>query len=106
MAASKRPNRKRPVLTVTVDADVKARLQAVAAQIPGGASVSGVVSELLRVALPMIESVVQVMVDARQDDGSFDDAAARRGMAAWIGTTMLSLYDTKGELGPGEEDGT
>jgi hypothetical protein len=97
--------RKRPILTVTVDADLKRRLKVLAKQIPGG-TLSGVVGELLTMTLPMMEEVVAVMVKARQADGSIDDEEARRGMAAWIGTKVLSLYDTQGHLGLGKEDGT
>jgi hypothetical protein len=97
--------RKRPLLTVTVDAELKRRLKAVTKQIPG-ATLSGVVGELLKVTVPMIEEVVGVMVKARQADGSIDDDAARQGMAAWIGTKVLTLYDTQGQLGLGKEDST
>jgi glycosyltransferase A (GT-A) superfamily protein (DUF2064 family) len=97
--------RLRPVLTVTVDADVKARIVALAGKIPAG-TVSGVVRELLKTTLPLMEAAVQVMEDAMQADGSLDEAAAKKGMAAWIGTQLLTLYDTQAQLGIGKEDGT
>jgi glycosyltransferase A (GT-A) superfamily protein (DUF2064 family) len=97
--------RKRPLLTVTVDADVKARIVALAGKIPAG-TVSGVVRELLKTTLPLMEAAVQVMEDAMQADGSLDEAAAKKGMAAWIGTQLLTLYDTQAQLGIGKEDGT
>jgi hypothetical protein len=97
--------RKRPVLTVTVDADVKARVQALAAEIPGG-TVSGVVGELLAMTLPMMESVIGVMRAAQREDGSLDEAVARERMGAWIGTQVLSLYDTQAKLGEGGDDST
>jgi hypothetical protein len=90
--------RKRPVLTVTVDADVKARIEVLAAKIPGG-NVSGVVRELLKTTLPMMEQAVQVLEEAQQEDGTIDVPAARKAMGAWIGTQLLTLYDTQGKLG-------
>ncbi len=90
--------RKRPVLTVTVDADVKARIEVLAGKIPAG-SVSGVVRELLRTTLPMMEQAVAVLEEAMREDGSIDEPAARQAMGAWIGTQLLTLYDTQAKLG-------
>jgi hypothetical protein len=97
--------RLRPVLTVTVDADVKARIEVLAKKIPGG-STSGVVRELLKTTLPLMEAAIQVMEDAMRADGTLDEGAAKQGMAAWIGTQLLTLYDTQMKLGIGKEDGT
>lgn len=90
--------RNKPVLTVTVEPEVKARIYALAAKIPGG-TVSGVVRELLKTTLPMMEQAIDVMVEAQQEDGTIDVPAARKAMGAWIGTQLLTLYDTQAKLG-------
>jgi hypothetical protein len=97
--------RKRPVLTVTVERETKERLEALARKIPGG-TVSGVTRELLATTLPLMEQVVKLLEDAKLADGSFDEAVARDRLGAWIGTQVLTLYDTQGKLGAGGEDGT
>jgi hypothetical protein len=93
----------RPILTVTVDPETKARIRALAAKIPGG-TLSGVVEELVKTTLPMMEAAVQVMHDSKRSDGTLDEVAARERMGAWIGTQLLTLYDTRAKLGIGEED--
>jgi hypothetical protein len=95
--------RTRPTLTITVDADVKGRLFAVAKKIPGG-TVSGVVGEMLKLTLPMMESVVGILEAARREDGTLDEGVARDGMAAYIGTQLITLYDTQGKLLPSKEE--
>jgi hypothetical protein len=91
------------MLTVTVDPDIKARVRALADQIPGG-TLSGIVEELLKTTLPMMEAAFQVMQEAKREDGSLDEAAARERMGAWIGMQLLKLYDTQGQLGGGGDN--
>lgn len=92
----------RPVMSVTVDLETKQRIDALARSIPGGTA-SGVVRELLATTLPLMEQAVAVMRNSMRDDGTLDEAAARDRMGAWIGTQLLTLYDTQAKLGIGEE---
>lgn len=97
--------RNMPVLTVTVDADTKDRIVLLAKKVPGG-SISGIVRELVRGTLPMMEAAVEIMHTSMREDGSLDEAGAKERMGAWIGTQLLTLYDTQRKLGIGEESTT
>jgi hypothetical protein len=98
-----RPKRKRPTLSITVDANVRHRLFVMARKLPGG-TVSGVVGEMLTLLLPVMEDVVQMLEDARRADGRLDVEQYRDRMAAYVGTTLIKMYDTQGVLEPREED--
>jgi hypothetical protein len=96
--------RKRPTLTVTMDADLRRRLFGLAATIPG-ATVSGIVEEAMKATLPLFEGAAEAIQLARRPDGTIDDDLARREMSAFIGSQLLQLYDTA-ERKLREEEGT
>jgi hypothetical protein len=88
---------------VTVDVDLKQRLFATAERIPG-ATVSGILRELLKVGLPIFEQVAEVMTETTREDGTLDRELAQERMGQWIGVQMLKMYDTRprseGEVAP------
>lgn len=87
--------RKRPTLTVTIDAERYARLRALVGQVPGG-SLSGIVDDLLGMSLPVMEEMVAAYVAARRLDGSYDEAAVQRRIEAYIGATLLKMHNWAG----------
>lgn len=91
----------RPRLTITVDPEVYRQLHEVRDLLPGS-SLSGIVSELLEVSLPVFEGVVDTLKEARDDDGQLDEARARDALARWAGAQLLGLSDTFGAE-PGKE---
>jgi hypothetical protein len=97
------PKRKRPTLTCTVEAEVKARLVEVVRKIPA-ATLSGMVNEMLKMTLPVMEAVVSIVESAKREDGTLDEVVARERMAAYIGTHVLTLYNTQLGLGLDEEE--
>ncbi|MBW7856699.1 MAG: hypothetical protein H3C44_10650 [Ignavibacteria bacterium] len=82
--------RKRPVLTVTLDAEVIARLREAQRLLPGS-SLSGIVSELLQMSLPLVEGMIAALREARRDDGTVDDDRAKDSLARWAGAQLLGL---------------
>lgn len=84
--------RVRPVLTVTMDPDLLERLYTVHAALPG-ATLSGVVEELMEASLPMFEAMVAALQEAKGDDGVVDDDRAKDAIAKWAGAQLLGLSD-------------
>lgn len=91
----------KPRLTITVDPGVHRRLHEIQSMLPGS-SVSGIVSELLEISLPVFEGMARALKDAKGDDAKLDDDRARDALARWAGSQLLGLSDTF-ENGSGEE---
>jgi hypothetical protein len=81
------------MLTTTVDADLKRRVVALANAIPGG-TISGVLEEVLKAALPLLEVATKAFQDARKSDGTVDEAVLQQQLGQWIGVQMLKMYST------------
>jgi hypothetical protein len=72
---------------VTLDPELRARVVALAAALPG-ATISGVMDELLQASLPIFEDVAAAMRGATGAEG-LDEAAAQDTLAALIGSRIL-----------------
>lgn len=94
------PSKKRvkPRISLTLDPEVYGRLRAVRDRIPG-ASLSGVVNELLAVSLPVMEEMAKALRESQREDGTIDEVRARDGLARWAGAQLLGLSDTFGSAG-------
>lgn len=92
------PGRKKTIMTLSMDPATDDRLREIVAKMPG-ANLSGLVQEMVTVLLPMFEAAAEAMVQAKRDDGTFDEAKVKDQLAHWAGAQMLKLYDTHGPQG-------
>jgi len=76
--------------SITLSPEVADRLDRIVAQLPG-ATRSGVLDELLALALPDFEDLVRLLDQARDPSGTFNEAAARDQLAAWVGQRVLRM---------------
>jgi hypothetical protein len=100
--------RNRPSLTVTIDPDVNDRVRALVSKLPG-ATLAGVMDELLEAALPLYEDMADALVRAKRPDGSMDEDQARELVGAAIGARILratgiGVQDTLPPTTKGGED--
>ncbi len=89
---------------MTIDADLKRRLQALADAVPGG-SMSGVFEDMLRGLLPIYERAIEVMKESMREDGTVDQHRARGHMAAWVTENIMRMHDTRADLEEGAKQG-
>lgn len=80
--------RRRPTLTVTIDAEHMRRLKVVVGKMPGG-KLSALVDEMVGMTLPIFEEVVDAFQKARRPDGSLDEAMAQERVEAYLGSMMF-----------------
>ncbi len=85
---AKPKHRNRPTLTVTIDAELDARLRALVERLPG-ATLSVLLDELLEAVLPLYEDMADGMIRAKRPDGSMDEVKAQDHIAAAIGSRIL-----------------
>lgn len=77
-------------MTVTVEPETRARIDALVAGLPA-ATMSGVVEELLVAALPAFEQVLEAIQASRDESGDLDEEAAKAHMSAWIGGQIMKM---------------
>lgn len=97
-------------MSLTLDPDINARVRALVAKMPG-ATISGVVDELLGASLPLYEDMADAMLAARDADGVMNEAAAKDAIGAAIGARIvraigLGVQHTDPASGEGGEDST
>lgn len=80
----------KPRVTVTLDKDVYDRLQRLRRVLPG-ATVSGVVNEVLSLGLPVVEEMGKAMREAMSEDGTLDEMRARDALAKWAGAQLFDF---------------
>ena len=90
------------MLTVTVEPEIRERIDAVVEAMPGS-TLSGLVEQLLLASLPAFEQVAVAVQASRDEAGVVDEAAATEHMANWVGRQLLklasgpdALYNTTG----------
>lgn len=78
-------------ISLSLTSDTHARLMRMRDSLPGGATASGIVEEVLANSLPALEELVAALNQARTDDGVFDEQRGRDELARWAGAQMLEL---------------
>lgn len=90
--------RKRPTIHVTVSQENFDALERVRSSIPR-MSRSGLVDELLTLALPVMEDLAVLVDQQRDESGEVDPARARDALAMWTGQQILKFTDPHDEGG-------
>lgn len=90
--------RVRPRISVTLDPDVYRRLIRLRDTLPGGASASALVNEVLAVGLPALEEVAAAMKRAMKEDGTVDQDKALDDLSRFVGSHLLGLSDKVAEI--------
>lgn len=84
--------RRRPTITVTIETELRDRLDALVARMPGS-NRSALIGEVLEAGLPLYEQMADAMESTRRADGSLDESRARDQLAQWAGAQLLGLQD-------------
>lgn len=90
--------RKRPTVCVTISPENLEALDQLQATIPGTTR-SGIVDELLTMALPSFQEIAVLIEATRTESGQVDQARARDALAMWTGQQILKFTDPLDEGG-------
>lgn len=90
-------------MNVTIPHELRQRLDALAAQMPGG-NLSVLVEELISASLPLYENMAASLIEATGPDGRLDERIAQRNVALRIGKMIadslpVAQDDEGGEVG-------
>jgi hypothetical protein len=89
-------------MNVTIPAELRKRLDALAAQMPGG-NLSVLVEELVSASLPLYENMAGALLDARRPDGVVDEKVAQRNVALRIGKMIADALPVTHDDEGGED---
>ena len=92
--------RKRPTVCVTISPENLEALDQLQATIPGTTR-SGIVDELLTLALPSFQEIAVLIEATRTESGDLDTARARDALAMWTGQQVLKFTEPDDEGGSG-----
>jgi predicted DNA-binding protein len=91
--------RDRPQVSATLEFETHERVRTLVEQLPG-ATLSGVLNELIEASLPIYEDMAAAMLAAKRPDGSMDERKAKRDVSARVAARLV-----RATLGDDDEAG-